>query len=114
MSHDDVYCVQVLKFEPYHDSALARYLLSRALQSKRIGHFFYWYLRSEMDTPEFSQRFGILLEAYLRGCGEAKFVSEGVGWCVWGMSGLVCEGCIGEGWCVGVHWGGLVCECVWG
>ena len=28
-----------------------------------------------MDTPEFNQRFGILLEAYLRGCGEAMFVS---------------------------------------
>lgn len=26
-----------------------------------------------MDTPEFNQRFGILLEAYLRGCGEAMF-----------------------------------------
>ena len=33
------------------------------------------YLRSEMDSPEFSQRFGILLEAYLRGCGEGVLVS---------------------------------------
>lgn len=65
--------IQVLKFEPYHDSALARLLLKRALQSKRIGHYFFWYLRSEMDTPEFCQRFGILLEAYLKGCGEAMF-----------------------------------------
>jgi hypothetical protein len=64
---------QVLKFESYHDSALARLLLKRALQSKKIGHFFYWYLRSEMDTPEFNQRFSILLEAYLRGCGESMF-----------------------------------------
>lgn len=37
-----------------------------------LGHR---YLRSEMDTPEFNQRFGILLEAYLRGCGEKMFVS---------------------------------------
>lgn len=66
--------LQVLKFESYHDSALARFLLKRALQSKKTGHFFYWYLRSEMDTPEFNQRFGILLEGYLRGCGEAMFV----------------------------------------
>ena len=65
----------MLKFEPYHDSALARCLLKKALQSKKIGHFFYWYLRSEMDLPEFKQRFGILLEAYLRGCGEQMFVS---------------------------------------
>ncbi|XP_065829821.1 phosphatidylinositol 4,5-bisphosphate 3-kinase catalytic subunit gamma isoform-like isoform X2 [Oscarella lobularis] len=63
--------VQVLKFEPYHDSALARFLLRRALGSKRIGHYFYWFLRSEMDFPEFRDRFGLLLEAYLRGCGEA-------------------------------------------
>ncbi len=28
-----------------------------------------------MDTPEFSQRFGILLEAYFKGCGETMFVS---------------------------------------
>lgn len=71
----------MLKFESYHDSALARFLLSRALQSKKIGHFFYWYLRSEMDSSQFNQRFGILLEAYLRGCGEAMFVSgvSGVG-----------------------------------
>jgi len=34
--------IQVLKFEPYHDSALARFLLKKALQSKRVGHFFYW------------------------------------------------------------------------
>ncbi len=32
-----------------------------------------------MDTPEFNQRFGILLEAYLRGCGEVMFVSVGKG-----------------------------------
>ena len=67
--------LQVLKFESYHDSALARFLLKRALHCKKIGHFFYWYLRSEMDMPEFNQRFGVLLEAYLRGCGEAMFVS---------------------------------------
>ncbi len=81
---------QVLKFESYHDSALARFLLSRALQSKKIGHFFYWYLRSEMDSSQFNQRFGILLEAYLRGCGEAMFVSGGVGGvtCVSGVGGV--------------------------
>ena len=28
-----------------------------------------------MDSPQFSQRFGILLESYLKGCGEAVFVS---------------------------------------
>ncbi|XP_065178574.1 phosphatidylinositol 4,5-bisphosphate 3-kinase catalytic subunit gamma isoform-like isoform X2 [Sycon ciliatum] len=62
--------VQTLKFEPYHDSALAYFLLERALQSKRIGHNFYWFLRAEMDAPEYRERFGLLLEAYLRGCGK--------------------------------------------
>nr|XP_018668461.1 phosphatidylinositol 4,5-bisphosphate 3-kinase catalytic subunit gamma isoform isoform X1 [Ciona intestinalis]XP_026691477.1 phosphatidylinositol 4,5-bisphosphate 3-kinase catalytic subunit gamma isoform isoform X1 [Ciona intestinalis] len=61
---------QVLKFEPYHDSALARFLLTRALQSKRIGHYFFWFLRSEIENPHVSQRYSILLEAYLRGCGS--------------------------------------------
>jgi len=38
----DLHIQKVLKFEPYHDSALARFLLKKALQSKRVGHFFYW------------------------------------------------------------------------
>lgn len=36
----------------------------------------YRYLRSEMDSPQFSQRFGILLESYLKGCGKNMFVSN--------------------------------------
>ncbi|XP_065178142.1 phosphatidylinositol 4,5-bisphosphate 3-kinase catalytic subunit gamma isoform-like [Sycon ciliatum] len=63
--------VQVLKFEAYHDNALARFLLKRALSSKHIGHFFFWYLRAEMDRPDFRQRYSLLLEAYLRGCGKS-------------------------------------------
>ncbi|XP_021329311.1 phosphatidylinositol 4,5-bisphosphate 3-kinase catalytic subunit gamma isoform [Danio rerio] len=64
--------VQTLKVEPYHDSFLARFLLKRALRSKRIGHFFFWYLRSEVaGCPFFRQRMAVILEAYLLGCGEA-------------------------------------------
>lgn len=70
----------MLKFEAYDDSALARFLLSRALMSKWIGHYFFWFLRSEMEHPGFKQRFGILLEAYLRGCGEAMLVRQ-PSWC---------------------------------
>nr|CAB3264880.1 phosphatidylinositol 4,5-bisphosphate 3-kinase catalytic subunit gamma isoform [Phallusia mammillata] len=62
---------QALKFEPYHDSALARFLLTRALLSKRIGHYFFWFLRSEVENLHVSQRYSILLEAYLRGCGQS-------------------------------------------
>ena len=37
---------QVLKYEPHHDSALARFLLKRALNSKDIiGHSFFWHLK---------------------------------------------------------------------
>nr|XP_033814765.1 phosphatidylinositol 4,5-bisphosphate 3-kinase catalytic subunit gamma isoform isoform X1 [Geotrypetes seraphini]XP_033814766.1 phosphatidylinositol 4,5-bisphosphate 3-kinase catalytic subunit gamma isoform isoform X1 [Geotrypetes seraphini]XP_033814767.1 phosphatidylinositol 4,5-bisphosphate 3-kinase catalytic subunit gamma isoform isoform X1 [Geotrypetes seraphini] len=65
--------VQAVKFEPYHDSALARFLLKRALRSKRIGHFLFWFLRSEIaQSMHYQQRFAVLLEAYLRGCGKAK------------------------------------------
>ncbi|RXM34968.1 Phosphatidylinositol 4,5-bisphosphate 3-kinase catalytic subunit gamma isoform [Acipenser ruthenus] len=61
-----------LKVEPYHDSILARFLIKRALQSKRIGHFFFWYLRSEITaSPYFRDRFAVILEAYLLGCGQS-------------------------------------------
>jgi phosphatidylinositol-4,5-bisphosphate 3-kinase len=61
--------VQVLKYEPYHDSGLARFLLRRALRNRVIGHALFWYLKSEMHVREISERYGLLLEAYLRGCG---------------------------------------------
>uniref|UniRef100_A0A8C5BYM5 phosphatidylinositol-4,5-bisphosphate 3-kinase n=1 Tax=Gadus morhua TaxID=8049 RepID=A0A8C5BYM5_GADMO len=64
--------VQAVKFEPYHDSALVRFLLKRALRSKRIGHFLFWFLRSEIvQSLHYQQRYAVLLEAYLRGCGDA-------------------------------------------
>lgn len=63
--------VQAVKFEPYHDSSLVRFLLKRALRSKRIGHFLFWFLRSEIaQSMHYQQRYAVLLEAYLRGCGE--------------------------------------------
>uniref|UniRef100_A0A665VWB8 phosphatidylinositol 3-kinase n=1 Tax=Echeneis naucrates TaxID=173247 RepID=A0A665VWB8_ECHNA len=77
LSNDDVLryllqLVQTLKVEPYHDSFLARYLIRRALRSKRIGHFFFWYVRSEVaGCPYFRQRMAVILEAYLLGCGQA-------------------------------------------
>uniref|UniRef100_UPI0037E7FBF8 phosphatidylinositol 4,5-bisphosphate 3-kinase catalytic subunit gamma isoform n=1 Tax=Semicossyphus pulcher TaxID=241346 RepID=UPI0037E7FBF8 len=77
LSNDDVLkyllqLVQTLKVEPYHDSYLARYLIQRALRSKRIGHFFFWYVRSEVaGCPYFRQRMAVILEAYLLGCGQA-------------------------------------------
>ncbi|XP_064400632.1 phosphatidylinositol 4,5-bisphosphate 3-kinase catalytic subunit gamma isoform-like isoform X2 [Halichondria panicea] len=63
--------IQALKFEHNHDSALARYLLKQALVNKNIGHKFFWYLRGEMQSPQYMLRFAVILEAYLKGCGEA-------------------------------------------
>ncbi|XP_031732442.1 phosphatidylinositol 4,5-bisphosphate 3-kinase catalytic subunit gamma isoform [Anarrhichthys ocellatus] len=81
LSNDDVLMyllqlVQTLKVEPYHDSFLARYLIQRALRSKRIGHFFFWYVRSEVaGCLYFRQRMAVILEAYLLGCGQAMLDS---------------------------------------
>ncbi|KAM4609720.1 phosphatidylinositol 4,5-bisphosphate 3-kinase catalytic subunit gamma isoform [Polymixia lowei] len=68
--------VQTLKVEPYHDSFLARYLIRRALRSKQIGHYFFWYVHSEVaGCPYFRQRMAVVLEAYLLGCGQAMLES---------------------------------------
>mmetsp|Transcript_20379 Transcript_20379/g.38143 ORF Transcript_20379/g.38143 Transcript_20379/m.38143 type:complete len:1122 (-) Transcript_20379:1077-4442(-) len=65
--------VQAIKFEPYHDSPLLHFLLKRALDyPKRIGHYFFWLLKSEMRDPYFKERFGLLLEQYLQRCGPIK------------------------------------------
>jgi len=61
--------VQVLKYEPYHDSALARFLIRRGMRSKRVGHVLFWHLKAEMHVSEIAERYGLLLEAYLHGCG---------------------------------------------
>jgi phosphatidylinositol 3-kinase len=64
---------QVLKFEPHLDSALARFLLRRALRRPRlVGHQLYWLLRAEMHVPEVAERFGAILETYLRSAGDHR------------------------------------------
>jgi len=65
--------VQVLKYEARHDSALARFLLRRALRCPHlVGHTFFWCLKAEMHVPEVSERFGLLLQEYLRCCGPHR------------------------------------------
>ena len=76
----------MLKYESYLDNALGHFLLKRALRNKTIGHYLFWHLRfadltrlyclqivcacrAEMHLPAVSVRFGLLLEAYCRGCG---------------------------------------------
>ncbi|XP_012891283.1 PREDICTED: phosphatidylinositol 4,5-bisphosphate 3-kinase catalytic subunit delta isoform-like isoform X1 [Dipodomys ordii] len=60
--------VQVLKYESYLDCELTKFLLDRALSNRKIGHFLFWHLRSEMHVPSVALRFGLILEAYCRGC----------------------------------------------
>lgn len=59
--------VQVLKYESYLDCELTKFLLERALANRKIGHFLFWHLRSEMHVPSVALRFGLILEAYCRG-----------------------------------------------
>ncbi len=60
----------MLKYEPHHDSALAQFLLSRALKNREeIGHLLFWNLKAELHVPEIQERYVLLLEAYVRGCG---------------------------------------------
>ncbi|KAH9490074.1 Phosphatidylinositol 4,5-bisphosphate 3-kinase catalytic subunit alpha isoform [Bulinus truncatus] len=61
--------VQAIKYEPYHDNPLTHFLLKRSLLSQRIGNAFFWHLKSEMHQTSIRLRFGLILEAYCRGCG---------------------------------------------
>ena len=61
--------VQVLKFEPFHNNALVEYLLEKALLNRKIGHYFFWYMKAEMSNAAIALRFGLILEAFCRGCG---------------------------------------------
>jgi len=62
-------CIQILKFEIHHNSALSRFLIRRALRARhQIGHYLYWGMKAEYhsDNPETLERFGLLLEEFLR------------------------------------------------
>jgi hypothetical protein len=60
-----VQLVQNLKAEPYHDSALFRFLLRRALRNPlMIGHQLYWLLKSEMHNLHCCERYAFALTVY--------------------------------------------------
>ena len=61
--------VQTLKYEPYLDNPLARLLLRRVLLNRKLGHFFFWHLKSELQNPSLFLKLGLILEAYCRGLG---------------------------------------------
>ncbi|ELP91241.1 phosphatidylinositol 3-kinase, putative [Entamoeba invadens IP1] len=63
--------VQALKFELHHSSELAFFLLRRALRNKnRIGHQFFWFLKAELHDNRVTERYGLLLEAFVGCCGK--------------------------------------------
>eukprot|EP01102_Stenamoeba_stenopodia_P009928 TRINITY_DN2950_c0_g4_i1.p1 TRINITY_DN2950_c0_g4~~TRINITY_DN2950_c0_g4_i1.p1 ORF type:complete len:949 (+),score=178.17 TRINITY_DN2950_c0_g4_i1:889-3735(+) len=63
---------QVVKYEIHHDSPLARFLLRKAWQNRKIGHALFWHLKAELHVPQVAERYCLLLEAYLRGCGDHR------------------------------------------
>lgn len=62
--------VQAMKHESYLYCDLVEFLLQRALNNQRIGHFLFWHLRSEIQVPSVQIRFSLILEAYLRSSKE--------------------------------------------
>ncbi|XP_061922317.1 phosphatidylinositol 4,5-bisphosphate 3-kinase catalytic subunit gamma isoform isoform X2 [Entelurus aequoreus] len=76
-SDAQVRSMAVRKLETLEDDDVLRYLL-QLVQSKRIGHFLFWFLRSEIaQSMHYQQRYAVLLEAYLRGCGESMLQDFG-------------------------------------
>ena len=64
---------QTLRFEPYSDSSLSRFLLRRALANTALlGHVLYWSLKAEMCDLQWRDMYGQLLEQYLIHCGAHR------------------------------------------
>ncbi len=75
MSDDDLepvllQLVQTLRFEAYHNSSIARFLLRRALHNRRVGLALFWQLAAQLSDASLGTRCGIMLEAYLAACGQ--------------------------------------------
>ena len=65
--------VQTLKYEPYHVSPLAIFLLLRALKSPDlIGQTLYWHLQAEEHNPEMAMRFKLLKKQLLKSLSAEK------------------------------------------
>lgn len=61
--------VQALKYEAYHNSALAQFLIKRALANPRIAHYLFWHLKYYTGDRQFCQRFQLVLSGLLSVCG---------------------------------------------
>lgn len=67
--------VQALKYELFHHSPLAEFLLEKALHNTRVvGHAFFWSLKANLHKyqPHSRERFFLILERFLMCCGQFK------------------------------------------
>merc|ERR1719305_1245141 len=65
--------VQLAKNETYHDNALTRFLLRRAISNPNtVGHAFFWYLRADFYSKTASKRFEILLDVFMKQMGQPR------------------------------------------
>jgi len=63
--------VQALKYENNHDSPLSRFLVRRGLGNPyQIGHYLFWHLKAEFHDVQYAERFGLIMEEYLKHAGE--------------------------------------------
>eukprot|EP00457_Paulinella_chromatophora_P000867 gb/GEZN01000868.1/.p1 GENE.gb/GEZN01000868.1/~~gb/GEZN01000868.1/.p1 ORF type:complete len:1091 (-),score=165.37 gb/GEZN01000868.1/:293-3082(-) len=64
---------QCIKFEPYHNSPLVRFLIERCIASPfKIGHHLFWAMKAEMETHiGFRERYSLVIEEYLAFCPDA-------------------------------------------
>ena len=65
--------IQALKYELFHHSPLAEFLLEKALKNTRVvGHAFFWSLKANLHWPHSREHFFLILERFLMCCGQFK------------------------------------------
>ncbi|KAF2075085.1 hypothetical protein CYY_003605 [Polysphondylium violaceum] len=70
--------LQAIKHEPHHYSTLTKFVLRRVLLNRQyMAHLFFWQVKAEIASllmskisQEWLERYILLLESFLRGCGE--------------------------------------------
>ena len=65
--------INIIKFEPFFDNALTRFLLRRSIcNPEKVGHAFYWLLKSDLLANPSLHRFEIILKYLLTSIGPYK------------------------------------------
>uniref|UniRef100_K3X237 phosphatidylinositol 3-kinase n=1 Tax=Globisporangium ultimum (strain ATCC 200006 / CBS 805.95 / DAOM BR144) TaxID=431595 RepID=K3X237_GLOUD len=63
--------VQAIKFENHHVSALSLLLIERAIKNpNQIGFDLFWAMKVESHNPQYRERYGTILNAYLDVCSH--------------------------------------------